>query len=144
MGRRMPAPRARARANGEPAAAPGLPDAFQRLARDGARWAGAEFALARAEAGVILRRSAAGIGAAVAALLVMLVALVILAQAAVAALAPLLRGPVFAGLAVGLGLLICVILLLLMARYLLTARNARLASPVLRWFTGAPQKTASQ
>lgn len=98
------------------------------------QWAEAEFALARAEAGVIVRRSAAAIGAAIAALVVMLVALVILAQAAVAALSRVLGGPAIAGLAVGLGLLIGVLLL---ARYLLSARRAQLASPLLRWFTGA-------
>ena len=97
------------------------------------QWAEAEFALARAEAGVIVRRSAA----AIAALVVMLVALVILAQAAVAALSRVLGGPAIAGLAVGLGLLIGVLLLALLARYLLSARRAQLASPLLRWFTGA-------
>ena len=94
-------------------------------------------ALARAEAGIILRRIAAGIGAAVAAMLVLLVALVILAQAAVAALAHVLAGPAYAGLAVGVGLLICVILLALLARHLFTPRHAPPASPVLRWVTGA-------
>jgi Putative Actinobacterial Holin-X, holin superfamily III len=141
----MQVPRARADGNGETAREPGLPDAFQRAARDGVRWADAEFALARAEAGLVLRRSAAGLAAGVAAFALLLAALVILSQAAVAALAPLLNGPALAGLAVGLGLLICVILSGLMARHLLSMRNARLASPVLRWFTGAaPQKTAAR
>lgn len=134
MARRMPAPRARADGDHGTAGEPGLPDAIQRLARGGVQWAEAEFALARAEAGVIVRRSAAAIGAAIAALVVMLVALVILAQAAVAALSRVLGGPAIAGLAVGLGLLIGVLLL---ARYLLSARRAQLASPLLRWFTGA-------
>lgn len=133
MARRMPAPRARAHGDRGTAGEPGLPDAIQRLARGGVQWAEAEFALARAEAGVIVRRSAA----AIAALVVMLVALVILAQAAVAALSRVLGGPAIAGLAVGLGLLIGVLLLALLARYLLSARRAQLASPLLRWFTGA-------
>lgn len=137
MARRMPAPRARADGDHGTAGEPGLPDAIQRLARGGVQWAEAEFALARAEAGVIVRRSAAAVGAAIAALVIMLVALVILAQAAVAALSRVLGGPAIAGLAVGLGLLIGVLLLALVARYLLSARRAQLASPLLRWFTGA-------
>ena len=133
MVRRMP--RNRTGTNGAPQS--GLPDAFQRLARGGAQWAEAEFSLARAEVGIILRRIATGIGVAVAAIIFMLVSLVILAQTAVAALSHVLPGSVYAGLSVGLGLLICVILLAFVARNLLSARHAPPASPVLRWVVGA-------
>ena len=133
MVRRMP--RNRSGTNGLPE--PGLPDAFRRIAVSSAQWAEAEYALARTETGIMVRRIAAGIGVAIAAMIVVLVSLVILAQAAVTALAHVLSGPAYAGLAVGIGLLFCVILLAFVARNLLSARHAQPSSLLLRWVTGA-------
>ena len=133
----MPPARTDTNSDTRPASEPGLADAVLRLVRRSMQWAEAEFVLARAEAGGILRRFAAAVGVAVLAVCLTLVALVILAQAAVAALSEILAGPAYAGLAVGLALLVTVILLAFFARRLLSAPAAQSASPVLRWMTGA-------
>ena len=133
----MPPARMDTNSDTRPASEPGLEDAVLRLVRRSMQWAEAEFVLARAEAGGILRRFAAAVGVAMLAVCLTLVALVILAQAAVAALGEILAGPVYAGLAVGLALLVTVILLAFLARRLLSAPAKQSASPVLRWMTGA-------
>lgn len=132
-------PRKQAREREDPK--PGLPDLVQRVVNDGALWADAELALARAETAQLLRQIAVGIGVAVVALPVMASALVIWAQAAVVALTPALRGPGSASLAVGFGLSLCAVVLALVARHFLSVDKKQLVSPVLRWLTGgAPRK----
>ncbi len=83
-------------------------------------------------------------GVAVVALPVMTAAIVILAQSAVAALAPFLGGPELAGLAIGCGLSLCAVLLGFVARHFLFLHKAELSSPILRWVMGAaPRKGAA-
>ncbi|MFN0190986.1 MAG: phage holin family protein [Aestuariivirga sp.] len=114
-----------------------LPDMVRQLARDGARWADAEFALTRAETSGLLRRIAGGLAMAFTALAILIVALVIIAQACVAAIAVLAGGEIEAGLIVGFGLLVCVILLCIIARNMVLTPMPRPSSLFLRLLTGA-------
>lgn len=114
----------------------GLADLVRRLASDGARWADAELALARAEGAAALRTIAAGLVCAAVGVALSITASVILAQAAVAALARIFPGPAYAGLAVGLILLVIVAILAFAARSLLLRRPPA-AGMVFKWLGGA-------
>lgn len=127
-----------------PAAKATLPRLFKELASDGALWADAELALARAEAGVLLRRYVAGLAVGSVAFAAMIAAMVIMAQAGVAALLPYVNSQASANLIVGVVLLGLVLLLAFAANYLLT-RKIRPVSLILRWLAGTDaQKRASK
>ena len=109
---------------------------FKELAGDGARWAGAELALTRAEANVLLQRYVAGLAVASAGFAAIIAAVVILAQACVIALLPYVDGQVSANLIVGFTLIGLVIFLALTARHLL-ANKPRPMSLIFRWLASA-------
>ena len=116
---------------------------FKELAGDGARWADAELALTRAEAGVLLQRYMAGLAVASMAIAVIVAAAVILAQACVIALLPYVNDQVSANLIVGFTLIGLVMVLALTARHLLASKT-RPMSLIFRWFAGAdaPERTS--
>jgi hypothetical protein len=126
-----------------PASKPAFPELFKELAGDGARWADAELALARAEAGVLLRGYAAGLVVAVLCLSVMIAALVILAQASVIALMPYVNGAFSANVIVGLILVGFVLALALTARHLL-ARKTQPMGLIFRWLAGDARERMSK
>ena len=127
-----------------PASKASFPGLFKELASDGALWADAELALARAEAGVLLRRYAAGLAVGLVAFAAMITAMMILAQAGAAALLPYVSGQAAANLIVGVLLLGLVLLLAFAANYLLT-RKIRPVSLIFRWLAGTDaQKRASR
>ena len=109
---------------------------FKELAGDGARWADAELALTRAEAGVLLQRYLAGLAVASIAIAAFVAAMVILAQACVVALLPYVYDEVSANLIVGFSLIGLVMVLALTARHLLTSKT-RPMSLIFRWLAGA-------
>ena len=119
-----------------PASKPGFPELFKELAGDGARWADAEIALAKAEAGILLRGYMAGLVVAVVCCSVLIAALVILAQASVIALIPYVNDALSANLAVGLILVGFFLALAFTARHLLM-RETRPMSLIFRWLAGA-------
>ena len=119
-----------------PAPKSGFSGLFKELADDGARWADAELALTRAEAGVLLRRYIAGFAVASVAFAAVIAAIVILAQACVIALLPYVSGQISANAIVGLILVGLVMLLALTARHLLTRKTPPL-SLIFRWLAGA-------
>jgi ABC-type Na+ efflux pump permease subunit len=112
-----------------------LPGLFKELASDGALWADAELALARAEAGVLLRRYAMVLALGCVAFAAMIAAILILAQAGVAALLPYVNGQASANLIVGVVLLGFVLLMAFAANYLL-ARKIHPVSRIFRWLAG--------
>lgn len=127
-----------------PASNSTFPGLVKELASDGALWADAELALARAEAGVLLRRYVAGLAVGAVAFAAMIAAMMILAQAGVAALLPYVSGQASANLIVGVVLLGLVLLLVFAANYLLT-RKMRPVSLIFRWLAGTDaQKRASK
>ena len=119
-----------------PASKPAFPELFRELAGDGARWADAEIALAKAEAGVLLRGYMAGLVVAIVCLSVLIAALVILAQASVIALIPYVNGALSANVTVGLILIGFFLALAFTARHLLM-RETRPVSLIFRWLAGA-------
>jgi hypothetical protein len=118
-----------------PASKPMFPELFKKLAGDGARWADAELALAKAEAGSLLRGYVAGIVVAVLGIVVLIAALVIFAQAGVMALVPYVNSELLAGVTVGLILLGIVAMLGLTARHLL-AHKTPPRGLIFRWLMG--------
>jgi Putative Actinobacterial Holin-X, holin superfamily III len=114
-----------------------LSNLVRQLASDGARWADAELLLARVEGGAALRNIAAGIICAAIGLALTITASVIMAQAAVAALAPHLHGPAYAGLAVGLAILAVVAVAAFAARHLLL-RRPQAVGMIFKWLVGPP------
>ena len=127
-----------------PASNSTFPGLVKELASDGALWADAELALARAEAGVLLRRYVAGFAVGSMAFAAMIAAVIILAQAGVEALLPYVNSQASANLIVGAMLLGLVLLLVFAANYLLT-RKMRPVSLIFRWLAGTDaQKRASK
>ena len=127
-----------------PASNSTFPGLVKELASDGALWADAELALARAEAGVLLRRYVAGLAVGLVAFAAMIAAMVILAQAGVEALLPYVNGQASANLIVG-GVLLGLVLLLAFATNYLLTRKIRPVSLIFRWLAGADaQKRASK
>jgi uncharacterized membrane protein len=117
-----------------------LPNLVRELAVDGLRWADAEIALAKAEAGVLLRSYITGLAVALAGFATFIAAVVILAQSGVIALTPYLSSESLAGLVIGLVLLAVVIVLAILARHLLTQKPPA-TGLIFQWLTGtAPQK----
>ena len=117
------------------ASTPAFPELFRELAGDGARWADAEIALAKAEAGVLLRGYMAGLVVATVCFSVLIAALVILAQASVIALIPYVNGAFSANVTVGLILMGFFLALAFTARHLLM-RETRPVSLIFRWLAG--------
>jgi len=126
-----------------PASKPAFPELFKELAGDGKRWADAELALAKAEAGVLLRGYAAGLVVALLSFAALISAVVILAQACVIALTPYVNNQILAGLTVGLILLGVVMLLALTARHLL-ARKTSPTGLIFRWLAGDARERMSK
>ncbi len=125
-----------------PASNSTFPGLVRELASDGALWADAELALARAEAGVLLRRYVAGLAVGSVAFAAMIAALVILAQAGVAALLPYVSGQASANLIVG-GLLLGLVLLLVFAANYLLTRKIRPVSLIFRWLAGTDARNGA-
>lgn len=126
-----------------PASKPAFSELFRELAGDGARWADAELALAKAEAGVLLRGYAAGLVVVLLSFAALIAAIVILAQASVIALMPYVNDQALAGVAVGLILLGGVVLLALTARHLLT-RKTQPMGLIFRWLAGDARERKSK
>ena len=118
-----------------PTSKPAFPELFRELAGDGKRWADAELALAKAEAGVLLRGYAAGLVVALLSFAGLIAGIVILAQACVIALVPYVDSQILAGVTVGIVLLGAVVLLALIAQHLLT-RKTPPKGLIFRWLAG--------
>jgi uncharacterized membrane protein len=104
----------------DPASKLVFPDLLKELAVDGLRWAEAEIALAKAEAGTLLRSYITGLAVAVLGIAIFTAAVVILAQSGVVALTPYMGSESLAGFAIGLILLAVVVLLGVLTRHFLT------------------------
>ena len=128
---------------GYPASKPVFSGLFKELAGDGARWADAELALTRAEAGALLQRYMTALAVVSMAIAAIIAAVVILAQACVIALLPYVNEQVSANLIVGFTLIGLVMVLALIARLLLSNKT-RPMSLIFRWLAGAdaPGRTA--
>ena len=118
-----------------PASKPVFPELFKELMDNAARWADAEFALAKAEASVLLRSYATGLLVALFSFVALITATVILAQAGVIALAAYFDSQVLAGVVIGLILLGAVVLLAFIARHLLM-RKTPAKGLIFRWLAG--------
>ncbi|MGB8314382.1 MAG: phage holin family protein [Aestuariivirga sp.] len=119
----------------EPASRLAFPEFLTELGSSGVRWAEAEVALARAEAGVMFRSYLTGLLVALLGIATFIVALVILAQTCVAALAPYMGSQILAGLTIGLILLVIFGALLMLARYFLT-RKTPPTGLIFHWLSG--------
>ncbi len=118
---------------------PLLPQLIKRLAGDGVRVAEGELSLALLELKQIIRSYVVAIAIAAASIAVATVALVILAQTAVAAMAPYLGGAVYANLSVSSVLLIITIGMLFTAKYFLTKRH-KPTGLIFRWLLSPVKK----
>jgi hypothetical protein len=112
-----------------------LPQLFKKLASDGARWADAEFALARAEAGNVLQGYLAGLAIAILCFAMAISALVIFAQGAAIALTPYVHGPFLAHVTVGLMIAVLIVILGLVSRHLLVRKHKPLGM-IFKWLVG--------
>jgi len=120
-----------------------FPELVKELADDVRHWLDAEFALAKAEAGLRLRSYAAGLIIALVGVLLFIVAMMVLAQAGVSALAPYVSSEAVAGLIVGTGLLAVVLVFALIARYLLL-RKTPSSGLIFRWLSGNASESGSK
>ena len=123
----------------EPAARLAFPEFFAELGSSGIRWAEAEVALARAEAGVLFRGYLTGLLVALLGIATFIVALVILAQTCVGALAPYMSSQILAGLTIGFILLVIFGVLLMLARYFLT-RKTPPTGLIFDWLAGTARE----
>ena len=128
-------PRAGAEPLDYPASKPVFPELVKELADDVRLWLDAEFALAKAEAGLRLRGYAAGLIMALLGVSLFIVAMVVLALACVSALTPFVSGQAVAGVIVSVGLLAVVLVLALIARHLLL-RKTPSSGLIFRWLSG--------
>jgi len=112
-----------------------FPELVKELADDVRLWLDAEFALAKAEAGLRLRSYAAGLVMALLGVSLFIVAVVVLAQACVSALMPFVSSQAIAGIIVGIGLLAVAVVLALIARHLLL-RKTPSSGLIFRWLSG--------
>ena len=111
-----------------------FPELVKELADDVRLWLDAEFALAKAEAGLRLRSYAAGLIMALVGVLLFIVAMMVLAQACVSALVPYVSSEAVAGAIVGAGLLAVVLVFALVARHLLL-RKTPSSGLIFRWLS---------
>ena len=120
-----------------------FPELFKELADDVRHWLDAEFALAKAEAGIRLRSYATGLIMALVGVSLFIVAMVVLAQAGVSALVPYVGSQAVAGTIVGVGLLVVVLVLALIARHLLL-RKTPSSGLIFRWLSGDASESSSK
>lgn len=136
-------PRASAEGLRYSASKPAVAELFKDLAGDGVRWADAEIALAKAEAGILLRGYVTGLVVAIVCLSIMIVALVILAQAGAMALMPYFNSELVANATVGLVLMGVVVVLAFTACHLL-ARKTPPTGLIFRWLAGDARERMSK
>lgn len=132
-------PRAGAEPLDYPASKPVFPELVKELADDARLWLDAEFALAKAEAGLRLRGYAVGVIVALLGVSLFIAATVVLAQAIVSALMPYVSQAV-AGFAVGVILLAVVMVLGFTARHLLL-RKTPSSGLIFRWLMGGSHES---
>lgn len=118
-----------------PASKPVFPELVKELANDVRLWLDAEFALAKAEAGLRLRSYAAALIVAFIGVSLFIAAMVVLAQAIVNALVPYFSSQTVSGLIVGVILLTVVVILGFVARYLLL-RKTPPSGLIFGWLAG--------
>jgi hypothetical protein len=126
-----------------PASKAVFPELVKELADDARLWLDAEFALAKAEAGLRLRGYAAGLIMALLGVSLFIVAMVVLAQACVSALTPYVSSQAVAGVIVGVGLVVIVLVLALVSRHLLL-RKTPSSGLIFRWFSGDASESSSK